>query len=66
MDVLTCINRISTDVFTLAEAYQFDEYLQQKHPNNHNTRPKLRQQLQILRDKGYLEFLGRGVYRKLQ
>jgi len=30
---------------------------------NHNIRPKIRQQLQILRDLGFLEFLGDGSYR---
>ena len=29
------------------------------------TGPKIRQQLQILRDLGYLEFLGSGTYRIL-
>ena len=33
------------------------------HPQNRFVRPKIRQQLQILRDLGLLEFLGRGRYR---
>ncbi len=32
------------------------------HSENKNIKPKIRQQLQFLRDKGYLEFLGNGVY----
>ncbi len=39
--------------------------LQARHPQNNNIRPKIRQQLQVLRDKGVIEFLGRGLYRKI-
>jgi hypothetical protein len=39
--------------------------LQAKHPENHNIKVKTQsgQQLQFLRDKGAIEFLGRGHYR---
>jgi type II restriction enzyme len=33
------------------------------HPANRNIRPKIRQQLQVLRDMGLVEFLGGGEYR---
>lgn len=64
LDILNCINRIPKEVFSLDEVYQFDQELQKRHPQNNNVRPKIRQQLQVLRDKGYLEFLDRGLYRK--
>ena len=64
LDVLNCINQISTDVFNLDEIYQFDTYLWLRHPMNNNIRPKTRQQLQLLRDKEFIEFVWRGVYRK--
>jgi type II restriction enzyme len=35
------------------------------HPENRHVRDKLRQQLQVLRDLGLIEFLGRGRYRRL-
>ena len=35
-----------------------------EYPRNQNVRPKLRQQLQILRDLGLVEFLGKGFYRR--
>ena len=35
-----------------------------EYPRNHNVRPKLRQQLQILRNLGLVEFLGKGSYRR--
>jgi len=31
-------------------------------PDNHFVREQMRQQLQILRDRGVIEFLGRGKY----
>lgn len=65
LDVLLCVNQISQKEFNLNEIYQFEENLQRKHPLNNNILPKIRQQLQILRDKGFIEFLGDGKYRKI-
>ena len=64
LDVLTCINAIDSVAFSLQDIYAFVELLHKKHINNHNVEAKIRQQLQILRDKGVIEFLGRGYYRK--
>lgn len=66
MDVLNCINRISAQQFTLRDVYCFEKELQLKHPENHNVKPKIRQQLQFLRDKGFVQFLGNGQYVKLK
>jgi len=65
MDVLNCVNRIPFHNFSLEDMYSFEAELQNKHPENHNVKPKIRQQLQVLRDKGFIEFLGKGEYRKL-
>ncbi len=43
--------------------YQFQDLLKMKHPENHNIQAKIRQQLQILRDKEYLRFESRGKYK---
>lgn len=64
LDVLNCVNRIETDEFCLQYVYTYGEVLQEKHRNNHNVEAKIRQQLQFLRDKGFIVFLGRGHYRK--
>lgn len=64
MDILQCINEIPVQFFTLNDVYSFEERMQLKHHQNKNVRPKIRQQLQFLRDKGYIEFLGSGKYRK--
>lgn len=65
MGILNCVNAIPTDLFTLSEIYAFENELQAKHPQNRNIRPKIRQQLQFLRDKGFVEFLGSGKYKKI-
>lgn len=64
-DVLNCINRIGKAQFALGEVYNFTQELQHKHPDNHNIEAKIRQQLQVLRDKGFIEFVDRGTYRIL-
>ncbi len=65
MDVLACAERLPDKEFTLAEMYGFTEELQRKYPSNSFIQPKIRQQLQFLRDRGFIEFLGRGHYRLL-
>ena len=64
LDVLSCINDIQKTEFTLSDVYGYVEVLQKKHINNNNVEAKIRQQLQFLRDKGFIEFLGKGQYRK--
>jgi type II restriction enzyme len=54
---------IGGDVFTLDDVYAFEARLAAIYPGNNNIRPKIRQQLQVLRDQGYLAFVGRGRYR---
>ncbi len=49
--------------FTLADVYAHAGALAKLHPKNAHVRDKIRQQLQVLRDLGLLEFLGRGEYR---
>ena len=65
LDVLTCVERIKKVDFSLEDVYAFESVLQGKHPENHNVKAKARQQLQFLRDKGVIEFMGRGHYRMM-
>ena len=65
LDVLSCVERIPGMSFTLSEMYGFENELSAKHPGNNNVRPKIRQQLQVLRDKGVIEFMQRGIFRKI-
>lgn len=65
MDVLTCVNALPGEEFSLADVYQSESHLQVMHPDNRHVKAKIRQQLQVLRDRGIIEFLGRGKYRKV-
>lgn len=64
LDVLNCVNEIPSEEFTLNDVYKYVDLLHQKHIHNNNVEAKIRQQLQFLRDKGFIQFLGRGRYRK--
>jgi type II restriction enzyme len=63
VDVLNVIRSVGKEEFSLADAYKFEGRLEEMHAQNRNIRPKIRQQLQVLRDLGFLQFLGRGHYR---
>lgn len=63
VEVMSCIDRLKSRQFSLQDVYNFEPHLSGLYPGNNNVRPKIRQQLQILRDGGYLEFLGNGFYR---
>lgn len=65
LDILNCIERIKRDEFNLDDVYSFENELKQKHPSNNFIRDKIRQQLQYLRDKGIIEFNGKGTYKKV-
>jgi type II restriction enzyme len=63
LDIMNCIEKLENKEFSLNEIYNFENALSKKHPENRHIKEKIRQQLQILRDKGYLEFSNRGNYR---
>ena len=63
LDVMKCVESLGKREFTLDEVYEFERHLGNLYPGNQNVRPKIRQQLQFLRDKGFIEFLSRGNYR---
>lgn len=63
LDIMTCVEKLNKIDFTLDDVYAFEQELSQKHPDNKHVKDKIRQQLQILRNKGYLDFAGRGIYR---
>jgi len=62
LDIIRCIEKLNRNSFTLGDLYIFEDYLKIKHPENNNIQAKIRQQLQILRDKGFLKFTDRGKY----
>ena len=65
LDVMMCVDAIKKNEFTLDEVYSFGSKLKLKYPNNNFIKDKIRQQLQILRDKRIIEFVGRGIYKKI-
>jgi type II restriction enzyme len=62
-DVLASVRKLDKETFTLADIYSFEDELSKLHPRNKHIKPKIRQQLQVLRDQGLVEFLGKGEYR---
>lgn len=65
LDIMKCIEVLHKKDFILQEIYNFEPILKQKYPNNNFIKDKIRQQLQFLRDKWYLEFVSNGRYRVL-
>ncbi len=65
LDIMRCIDKIDKDIFYLNDVYKFEKLLKEKYPENNFIKDKIRQQLQILRDKGFIEFLGNGKYKKI-
>jgi len=63
LDVMNCVDSLNKKEFTLDEIYKFENILSEKHLENRHIKDKIRQQLQFLRDKGYLEFVKAGKYR---
>jgi hypothetical protein len=63
LDVMKCVESLGKREFTLDEVYAFERGLGKLYPGNQNIRPKMRQQLQYLRDRGFVEFVSRGNYR---
>jgi len=63
LDIMNCIDSLNKKEFSLQEIYNFEHDLSVVHPENNNIKPKIRQQLQFLRYKGYLEFIEPGRYK---
>lgn len=65
IETLKLLDQIQSNEFDLNDVYAFETELKDKFPSNNFIKDKLRQQLQVLRDRGLLEFRGRGKYRKI-
>ncbi len=62
LDVLRIVRRLNRATFNLADVYRYEIELAALHPQNQNVRAKIRQQLQVLRDMGFIRFEGQGEY----
>ncbi len=63
LDVLNVVRKLGFRDFTLNDMYEYADSLALLHPQNRHVRAKIRQQLQVLRDLGFIKFIGRGLYR---
>ena len=64
LEVLRCVESLPGREFSLPQMYKFESALRRSHPDNNFVKEKIRQQLQVLRDLGLLEFVSRGKYKK--
>ena len=62
LDVLNAVRRLGKSEFTTAEMYSLTRELETLHPDNRHVKDKIRQQLQVLRDRGFLSQVERGVW----
>ena len=61
--LLNLLRQLPDDHFSLTDAYRFEVHLAKLYPANNNVRPKIRQQLQVFRDAGIIQFEARGLYK---
>lgn len=62
LDVLNAVRSLGKVKFNLADVYAAEQHLSRLHPGNRHVREKIRQQMQVLRDVGIINFLGGGEY----
>lgn len=62
LDVMLCIEKLGKSRFDINEVYSSANELERLHPENRYIKAKIRQQLQKLRDHGFLRFAGSGKY----
>jgi type II restriction enzyme len=60
---MKCVEAIGRREFEIDDVYAFEKRLSHLYPNNRHAKQNIRQQLQVLRDHGYLDFVSRGNYR---
>ncbi|MCF7520917.1 restriction endonuclease [Neisseria sp. ZJ106] len=63
--IMKCIDQLP-EQFDLRQMYVFEQALLRQFPENRHIKEKIRQQLQILRNHGVIEFSNRGKYRKVK
>jgi type II restriction enzyme len=62
LDVLRVVQSLGKKEFKTSDMYEFVRHFEELHPDNRHVRDKIRQQLQVLRDKGFLSQVERGVW----
>lgn len=64
-DIINIIDRLQLR-FSLDDVYEYKNELASLHPQNRHVKDKIRQQLQILRDRKFIRFIGSGEYEKVK
>ena len=65
LDVLRCVESLPNAPFANDQIYAFEQELAKLYPGNRHIRDKIRQQLQVLRDRGLLKQVRRGVWQRI-
>jgi type II restriction enzyme len=62
LDVLRVVQSLGKKEFKTSDMYEYVRHFEELHPDNRHVRDKIRQQLQVLRDRGFLAQVERGVW----
>jgi type II restriction enzyme len=62
LDVLRVVQSLGKKEFKTSDMYEYVRHFEKLHPDNRHVRDKTRQQLQVLRDRGFLRQVERGVW----
>lgn len=62
LDVLRVVRSLNKKEFSNSDVYTFESHLKRLHPDNSTIKDQIRKQLQILRDRGFLIQVERGVW----
>lgn len=62
---LSVIRSLRRPTFSLRDLYALENRFAAVYPSNRHVQPKIRQQLQVLRDLGVISFSGKGMYELL-
>ena len=65
LDVLRCVESLRNETFSNDEVYAFEPELAKLYPGNRHIKDKIRQQLQVRRDRGLLRQVERGVWQRI-
>lgn len=65
LDVLRCVESLPNAVFSNDDVYAFESDLAELYPGNRHIKEKIRQQLQVLRDRGLLKQPARGLWQQV-
>lgn len=66
IEIMRTIDQLQKTNFSLDDLYKFEQQFSNLFPKNKHIKEKIRQQLQVLRDKGYIEFISPGQYRLIR